>query len=517
MDSMIDRAAEEDEQGIIDKINAVLPSLVQNLNSDSRLPWVHDLTREDLIVGRIPPTFATGEYFDSAIVAASMHFQDVRVHPRLIESRLSVIKTGDESKAMLADFSFYSAEDDTVGLATIEFDDTGNIVQISHPNLYREGDPYDKKSAEFTQALLTGLLLKSADDRVPASGTACEVIDGIRVYRYKKWLDTSSDYLEAPVQLAPRVMPRIRNDLVKELKNYRSPFPYVLSADNKKYFADIGTALENSTELWWVSEDMSKLAWDVTLSGTEPEDLSLTELPSPHGIMWLNGGGGPVLATKKFPDEDFLNVGDTPTELMSMNAIVWHTPTTPIPGVQIGKTRFMGMTASPDLVRDTSQWNSILSPLDLETNEIEFFRIPTYVPYENLKALAQKMALVVMRLAREEAVGEKTSEIVGVNPNKKKSRKDQKHRIETVTCASLRRQRYLSDSERETESREYSHRWIVRGHMRNQPIGPRNAKDGQKHLRVWIAPYVKGPEDKPLVLKDRVQLFVSSGRENADK
>jgi hypothetical protein len=311
-------------------------------------------------------------------------------------------------------------------------------------------------------------------------------------------------------------MPRIRNDLVKELKNYQNPFPYALSADNKKYFADIGIALEKSNEMWWVSEDMSKLAWDVTLSGTEPEDLSLKELPSPAGIMWLNGGGGPVLATKKFPEEDFLHVGDTPTELMSMNAIVWHTPTTPIPGLQIGRTRFMGMTASPELARDTSQWNSILSPLDLESNEIEFFRIPTYVPYENLKALAQKMALVVMRLAREEAVGEKTSETVGGNPNKKRSRKDRNRRIETVTCASLRRQRYVSDSERETEAREYSHRWIVRGHMRNQPIGPRNAKGGQKHLRVWIAPYVKGPEDKPLVLKDRVQLFVSSDREDIE-
>lgn len=514
---MADREDAADGQGLLDRINAALPSLIQNLNSDTRLPWVQGLTRADLNVCRIPPSFATGEYFDSAVVAASMHFQHIRIHPHLIDTHLLVIETGDESKVMLADFAFYDAVSDTVGIATVEFNDAGDIEKISHPSLYREGDPYDKKSTEFTQALLTGLLLKSADDRVPASGTSCEMVDGIRVYGYKKELDTASDYLEAPVQLAPRAMPRIRNDLVKEMKNYKNPFPYALSAENKKYFADIGTALEGSNELWWVSEDMSKLAWDVTMSGTGPEDLTLKELPSPSGIMWLNGGGGPVLATKRFPEEDFLHVGDTPTELMSMNAIVWHTPTTAIPGLETGRTRFMGLTASPDLARDTSQWNSILSPLDLESNEIEFFRIPTYVPYENLKALAQKMALVVMRLAREENVGEKTSESVGGRPSKKKSRQGGKHRIETVTCASLRRQRYASESEREAEAREYSHRWIVRGHMRNQPIGPRNSKGGQQHMRVWIAPYVKGPDNKPLVLKDRVQLFLSSGREGAEQ
>jgi hypothetical protein len=40
----------------------------------------------------------------------------------------------------------------------------------------------------------------------------------------------------------------------------------------------------------------------------------------------------------------------------------------------------------------------------------------------------------------------------------------------------------------------WSHRWIVNGHWRNQPFGKGRA---QRRL-VWIAPYVKGPEDKDL-------------------
>lgn len=51
--------------------------------------------------------------------------------------------------------------------------------------------------------------------------------------------------------------------------------------------------------------------------------------------------------------------------------------------------------------------------------------------------------------------------------------------------------------------RPYSHRFIVSGHWREQPYGPNRSK----RRRVWIAPYVKGPKDKPLVLKDVVKVW----------
>lgn len=51
-----------------------------------------------------------------------------------------------------------------------------------------------------------------------------------------------------------------------------------------------------------------------------------------------------------------------------------------------------------------------------------------------------------------------------------------------------------------TVGRDFSHRWIVSGHWRHQPYGP-----GRAHRRrVWIASHVKGPADKPLVVKDRI-------------
>lgn len=51
--------------------------------------------------------------------------------------------------------------------------------------------------------------------------------------------------------------------------------------------------------------------------------------------------------------------------------------------------------------------------------------------------------------------------------------------------------------------REYSYRFIVRGFYRNQPYGP----ERKLRRRQWIPPFVKGPADKPLRVKDTVNVL----------
>lgn len=51
---------------------------------------------------------------------------------------------------------------------------------------------------------------------------------------------------------------------------------------------------------------------------------------------------------------------------------------------------------------------------------------------------------------------------------------------------------------------EWSHRWVVSGHWRNQPCG-----HGRSDRRLtWVSPYVKGPEDKPLVVRPTIGALV---------
>jgi hypothetical protein len=61
-----------------------------------------------------------------------------------------------------------------------------------------------------------------------------------------------------------------------------------------------------------------------------------------------------------------------------------------------------------------------------------------------------------------------------------------------------RRQR----SEDEQALVEWSHRWIVSGHWRNQWYPRFDA-----HLPIWIAPHQKGPKDKPLVVRETVTVW----------
>jgi hypothetical protein len=46
----------------------------------------------------------------------------------------------------------------------------------------------------------------------------------------------------------------------------------------------------------------------------------------------------------------------------------------------------------------------------------------------------------------------------------------------------------------------WTHRWMVRGHWRLQPHGPKRSL----RRTIWIDPYVKGPEDKPLDVRPTV-------------
>ncbi|MEU4224367.1 hypothetical protein AB0F17_08740 [Nonomuraea sp. NPDC026600] len=54
------------------------------------------------------------------------------------------------------------------------------------------------------------------------------------------------------------------------------------------------------------------------------------------------------------------------------------------------------------------------------------------------------------------------------------------------------------------QDHEHFHQWVVRGHWRQQPYGPK----GSLRRPVWIAPHVKGPEGAPLLGGEKVHAWV---------
>lgn len=69
-----------------------------------------------------------------------------------------------------------------------------------------------------------------------------------------------------------------------------------------------------------------------------------------------------------------------------------------------------------------------------------------------------------------------------------------------IQVVTLRRASQPRPPKEEGESDfEYSHRFKVRGHWRHQWYPSR-----EEHELKWIDPFIKGPEDKPLIIKDRI-------------
>lgn len=75
--------------------------------------------------------------------------------------------------------------------------------------------------------------------------------------------------------------------------------------------------------------------------------------------------------------------------------------------------------------------------------------------------------------------------------------------ISPIKIINLRKPENHHSSDTDGQEMKWSHRWIVDGHWRQQPYG-----QGRSQTRpVWIAPYIKGPEDKPLVMKESVKIM----------
>ena len=78
----------------------------------------------------------------------------------------------------------------------------------------------------------------------------------------------------------------------------------------------------------------------------------------------------------------------------------------------------------------------------------------------------------------------------------------------TVQIIALRKSNRVRAEGEPTEKREggreYHYRWTVEGHPRLQAVGPGRTE----RKLIWVSPHVKGPEDKPLKVKEKVYAVI---------
>jgi hypothetical protein len=107
-------------------------------------------------------------------------------------------------------------------------------------------------------------------------------------------------------------------------------------------------------------------------------------------------------------------------------------------------------------------------------------------------------------LLHQEGIAQQTSH----RPERQAVRRTQRAGVDpklaTVQVVTLRRlHRTDSAPSDDHATREWTHRWLVAGHWRWQPCGP-----GRRERRLtYVRPHVKGPEDKPLRVPERVNAW----------
>jgi hypothetical protein len=142
-----------------------------------------------------------------------------------------------------------------------------------------------------------------------------------------------------------------------------------------------------------------------------------------------------------------------------------------------------------------------MAPTESLTNALSEFtatpviRVTPSYAFHSLMLMLQQPAEIVTICKKE-------------TTNKKQAKRLKGKNIPTeVTIIDIRHKYRSAPSVTGPSDREYSHRWLVVGHWRWQPM-----KDKETGLaikkRIWINPYIKGPEDKPFIATKRVHALL---------
>lgn len=499
---------------IIANIKRLKPVVLANMIADPLIPWFTSLPGDDVPVTALNAVITS--HIGEGQVKSLNQARGVPTDGRFLHSAEHMVFLYGDEDGEVGGLTYWKRDDaaNLIHMAFIRFRNDGAIIhardkffEATLPLDGRIGDSPDKDASYlFSHVLDMSIHSSYSSDGTgdAVSGVERREVDGIDLHVMRPF--NTEDLRQGEViHLSPRQLPQVMRSYLKEL-SYPDPNEEPEQARLSKIFADdVTRKLSNTEQMWWVSPDMAALAWDTVLSGTMPEDINNEPLPGPSGIMWLDGGVGPALMTKRPLDREFFTTGVTRSDPLTINAIVWWVPSRELASImqiEYGHPVFIQLSGSPALIRDSNHWSDgKLSVIDLAAASLLDHRVVLHSPL-SVRTVSPTLVRTAIRLSRESVVGEQQTERVITGGKKRKP-----VQIDDVVLAVLRRRRYASEEEREQEAREYSHRWIVRGHMRNQPVGSRTAEGGQRHERIWIAPYIKGPEDKPLVVKDRVQVW----------
>lgn len=304
----------------------------------------------------------------------------------------------------------------------------------------------------------------------------------------------------------------------------RSPNPNANPGDVSRWERE---TLERAT-LWWVGEDMVDLL--LASARAVPDDVRVADVPEPapsglvvfakpwwgidtddptrqvqvDAIVW----GGALLPPTIRPDTP--PEGQTSVSISSYRRLVFEDGLSPgelelgvataaiASGIPHGKGPSFSLTGSAWAPLGRSDW-----PVADELGSAPW----PMSDHVRLSYVEDRKVLVALwTLLHQEGIAEQTVEYAPRQERRRNERAGVNPDLAHVRVVTLRRMHRVESepSEDSAEHVEWSHRWLVTGHWRWQRVGP-----GRSQRRLtFVRPYVKGPDDKPLVVPETVKAFV---------
>lgn len=284
--------------------------------------------------------------------------------------------------------------------------------------------------------------------------------------------------------LSPHRLPRVRREMVKATRGAQGFTDTDISHDVNRLLA---------AELYWVTRDMTALALDA--SADLPEWTPAVAAPSRFGMLVWEGGL-PTLPWTGAPDRGFhvSPLGARVPPQARVDGVVWGPEEQGIMLHLLTRSAPLGDLLTPrwaacELFTFGAVALPALDPLrveDLVGNAAGFVATvaATWI-------LMQQPTIAESRPLREPAAS-RTS-VAQQRPDRQVRIVDLRHAI------SLHREPGDGDA----TGRVYRHRWLVRGHWRQQAVGP-----GRTHRRpTYVPAYVKGPDGAPMLDSEHVNVW----------
>jgi hypothetical protein len=255
--------------------------------------------------------------------------------------------------------------------------------------------------------------------------------------------------------------------------------------------AELGAASTFHRHAYFASEEMSALILAGSAKGVEALALTVADLPSPSGFAYFYRPDGKGLFLWWTSDED-----DVVASVVTAKKV----------------TEWLASETVLEEARIQPFAMAVLSPAGTDTGPLAVdvhnpFEVNAHDGENDFDRLDAKHVLPILfsfaHMLRQDIVDTDVQETAPAPVTDAKGRR--RYRKDRITYLSARRGHTSPGApDHNRHAREYSVRWVVRGHWRRQWYRSLN-----RHIPIWITDYIAGPDDAPLVHRDKVTLVTS--------